>query len=44
MYAFSFFFEDFVGKNKAPEDFMVSILTHLTMSLYKPGEIILKKN
>ena len=27
MNAFAFFFEDFVGKNKAPTDFMVGLLT-----------------
>ena len=44
MHAFAFFFEDFAGKNKAPEDFIVGILTQLTMSLYRPGDIILRQN
>ena len=41
MNAFAFFFEDFVGKNKAPTDFMVGILTQLNINLYRPGEIII---
>ena len=41
---FEFFFEDFGGKNKASDAFMIQILTHLDSSLYIPGKIICDEN
>ena len=41
---FEFFFEDFGGKNKASDAFMIQILTHLDSSLYSPGKIICDEN
>ena len=35
--AFAYFFEDFAGKNKAPDGFIASILTQLDSTLYSPG-------
>ena len=41
---FDFFFQDFAGKNKAPESFIVDVLTHLDSRLYTQGEVIFAEN
>ena len=37
---FAFFFEDFIGKRKAPAMFIYNVLTNLTSSIYSPGDVI----
>ena len=42
METFSYFFEDFVGVRKVPRIFMKNVLTNLTSSVYKEGDVIIK--
>ena len=39
---FSYFFEDFVGVRRVPRIFMKNVLTNLTSSVFKQGDVIIK--
>ena len=44
MSTFEFFFQDFAGKDKAPESFMISVLTNLDSRLFDKGSVLIEEN
>ena len=41
---FKFFFQDYINQIRAPQDFMVRMMTSLDSQLYKPGALILESD
>ena len=44
MKTFTYFLEDFRGKNKAPLPFLVGVLTNLDCQMFKPNSVIVPAN
>ena len=44
MATFEFFFQDFVGKNKAPEAFMMNVVANLDSRLFETGHVLIEEN